>query len=110
MQWSLKWGSELKTLLEIEKATGVRPTGLQEKPDLRPDCKGYYDAFSVLSGRRTYNQAGMQPLAVSEVAAYLTELGISGGEGRRRFLHLILEMDSTYMDDIFKRQEKASKS
>lgn len=83
------------------------PLGLQERPDLRPDMQGVFSVFSVLSQQRQYNQAGVQPLPVSEITGYLTELGISGVERRERHIHMLLEMDSKYMTSYFKKREKA---
>ena len=108
--WELQWGQQLKTLLEIEKATGETPRGLRDRKVLRDDCRGYLDAFYALSTQRGYNEAGQQPLQVSEITAYLTHMGISGGEGGMRFFRHLLRLDRTYIDHHFKQQEKAQAS
>lgn len=108
LQWQLKWGKGLDALLEVQAKTGVTPKGLQDRPSLSPEADDIYGAFSVLSKRRKYNQAGLQPLEVSEVTAYLTELGFSGEESREEALHLILGLDDIFMADYFKKAEKTT--
>lgn len=83
---------------------------MQERPAIRPDCLGYFNTFNVLSERRTYNEAGVQPLTVAEIAAYLTELGISGGERRTKFLHMLFDLDSEFMQIQFEKQQQARKT
>lgn len=56
-----------------------------------------------------YNDAGLQPLQVSEVTAYLAGLGVSGEESTEQFIHMILGMDDIFMTDYFKKQEATKK-
>lgn len=100
-----EWGSELKTLKEIEESTGITPPALLRKPKLRDDCQGYYSTFQVLSDQRSYNQAGAQPLRITEIASYLTFLGISGVDRKQKFMCFLLEMDKAFMALYFKKQE-----
>jgi len=87
----------------------MEPRALRDRPKLCPEYRGYYKAFSMLSGRRAYNQAGLQPLAMSEITAYLTELGLSRGESRFSFLYVTLEMDTAFMSCYFKKQGSETK-
>lgn len=64
--------------------------------------------FAVLSKRRMYNQAGLQPLQASEVTSYLAGLGVSGEERTEAFLHVILGMDDIFMADYFEKQKPAT--
>lgn len=99
----VEWGAELPTLLAIQESTGVTPKALETKVDLRPDCAGYYEAFSILSLTRRYNQAGVQPLQMSEITTYLNEVQLRSTE-REVYLHLILKMDAEFMRTTFEKK------
>lgn len=104
--WSLSWGAQLKTLREIKETTGVAPKALQDMPKLRHDCRGYLEAFNFLSDAREYNQAGVQPLRLTEIQAYLALTGISGMDRKAKLVRVIRELDSVFMQRHFEQQEK----
>lgn len=87
----------------MQAKTGVTPKGLQDRVELRPEGAEIYGVYEILSKRRKYNEAGLQPLEVSEVTAYLTELGFSGEDSRESALHLILGLDDIFMADYFEK-------
>lgn len=60
--------------------------------------------FSTLSMTRRYGQAGMQPLQVSEIASYLSEVGLRGHD-REVYLHMVLGMDQEYMAFSFEKNK-----
>lgn len=75
---------------------------------MQPDCRGYLELFYELSPTRAYNEAGQQPLQPSEINAYLTRLGISGGDEGLKTFRLLLAMDRSYIDHHFKQQAQVS--
>jgi len=58
--------------------------------------------FQMLGHTRGYNQAGAQPLRISELGAYLTEMGSTGPE-REKTLGILLELDHGYMSDYYEK-------
>lgn len=92
----------MKTLLEIQESMGITPPALAKRPVLRPDCFGYMNTFDTLSDTRDYTEVGGLPLKPSEVAAHLTEMGISGGERRLKFYSMMLELDRVYIRETLK--------
>lgn len=76
-------------------------------PDLRPGDLIYYDAFQFLTGARSYNMGGPNPLSVADMTAYVTTLTIlEGVDARRRFVRFMQEMDRTYLEFAAEKAEQ----
>lgn len=103
----MEWGDQLPFLQEMEKATGTPPKALQSRVLILPECRKYYGAFTVLGLTRGYTSAGIQPLQVTEIAAYLNEMGLRGQE-REKFLRIILSMDSELMTLSFEKKKTSN--
>jgi len=82
----------------------VTPRGLLERPELRTDCLGYYNVFQEICDTRNYNQAGIQPLQVSEIRGYLAIIGDESKEQVAKAVRLLLKMDKVYMTSYFEKQ------
>lgn len=59
MQWNLRWGSEIQTLLDIRDSTGLVPKALQEVPVLDDRLSFFYGVFSELHEERRYSASGV---------------------------------------------------
>lgn len=102
----MEWGEQLAFLQDMEKATGTPTKALQSRVVVLPECRKYYGAFSVLGLTRGYTSAGIQPLQVTEIAAYLDEMGLRGQE-REKFFRIILRLDSELMTLNFDKQKSS---
>lgn len=99
MRWELKWGSEYQTLVEVFEVTGVMPTGLIERPQLRWHNRFYLESFYVLSNSRPIGMSA-GPIPVSEVLAYCQMHGDFNPSERLRFLEVIRSLDAEYMAHV----------
>lgn len=106
LEWNLRWGSEVKTLLEIQASTGVTPQGLLEKPALRHDVKDYWEGFWILHNSRGVGFSGPNPISVSEVQAYLCLIEEDRMSERLRILRIVQSMDSAYLSHVAKKQSE----
>lgn len=109
LEWSLKWGSEEKTLLEIQRSTGVTPRALQERPRLEPGASPSWDAFWLLSGGRGSGMQGPLPVALSEILSYLHLIGEDRSSERLKLLRIIRNMDAAFLSHIAKKNGVAKK-
>ena len=73
---------------------GLDPKALEDKPNLPIHLAFYAESFWVLSNRRGYNEVGMQPIPISDIASYLT---INPWFDSAVFVKHITRMDSAYL-------------
>jgi hypothetical protein len=71
-----------------------------------------WQAFEVLSARRNYNQAGPQPIALSEMLAYGTFSGFDSEWRLEALVRVISALDAIYLDHHTRKKapSKGSKS
>lgn len=106
----MTWGKDEAFLRQVEQRSGVAPPALQNKPKLLPECIPYLNAYFFLDRSRGYNEAGRQPLLISEIHVYLTEFsGITGIEQRETYLTLLQSLDSVALSHYADQAEKALK-
>ena len=106
MLWEVSWGSELKTLLEIQQQTGRTPRALQERPTLRPENLGIYQDFVFLQAGRSAGFSGPNPIPVADMAAYLQVFPVEPAERRARWMRLIRRVDSAVLGRLYERLEQ----
>lgn len=94
-------------LLDVMKLTKEAPPALANRPRLREDCLKYRRAFTELSGRRGYNDSGLQPLEPQAVQAYIQMRDITDPDDVEMWMEALFAMDDVYIDYIRKRREKA---
>jgi hypothetical protein len=60
--------------------------------------------MQTLSGRRGYNEAGIQPLQMSELILYIERQEISLSQ-KEHALNVFTTLDDIIVDDYFKKRE-----
>lgn len=93
----------------LEKQTGKPSQRLLSRPKLRAELKPYLDAFNSLSRARQFTEAGILPLQISEIEAYLRIKGVPQGQAQLRWLRFIQALDGVHVKWYFDRQSKAHK-
>lgn len=107
LTWYLNFGTrEYQGLFKTMRDNGeIHPAELT-KPALNAEDRRYHDAYRALSASRLWSQIGPNPIQVSEVAAYLSLLGIEDTETKLKYLRLIQGMDIIEMTSIRDKQPK----
>lgn len=95
-------------MLALEAKTGVKSPRLLSRPQLRADCKRYWEGFWTVANSRQFNQVGLQPLPISEVSAYIDIAGIQKGYPAQKFLRLAQAMDAAHLESWAKKNNKKS--
>jgi hypothetical protein len=103
----LKWGDSLKAFKERARKTGVKPAPLLARPKIKRHDVWYLEAFQSLSAARSNGFSGAEPIAISEIVAYLNLEGVTDPQERRRFLNLVQLLDSEWMKFHRERAEAA---
>lgn len=85
-------------LKDIHARTKNLPAALKSRPRIRPDCRGFYDAFHVLSGQRNHNDTGLLPIGIGEVLAFADGTGIPRGDQFAKLLRHITALDRVYRE------------
>lgn len=96
----------METLLEAQEAMGVTPKALLDRPRLEQHDRYYLEAFHDLAASRRYNQAGVQPIPVADIAAYLDLCAIDLPTERYRLFQLIRRLDGAYLRHVMKSDDK----
>jgi len=93
-------------LESIWKQTGVKPSELDNIPELPSVYIYCYEIFSDLSRRRTNSGFGMNPLSFAEILAYkeLLQIDLEIWE-----VKIILLLDEWLLDFVAKQEEKKNK-
>lgn len=79
-------------------------------PKLLPGDWVYQDAFQCLNAARTYNMGGPNPLAVSEILAFLDGLTlIDGLDARRAFVRTMQRLDDVVLRHTAEKQKAERK-
>lgn len=94
-------------LLDIQESTGMMPKALQARPLQRADCSEYRAVFDLISGRREYNQAGVQPLPLGAVESYINIMEIRDVLEREKIMKFMCSMDDVFMEYVRKKTEQA---
>lgn len=84
-------------MIALQEKTGVINPRLHSRPRLRADCRQYRQAFLTLSNARQFNQAGLMPIAVSEVSAYVELADVEKGFAATKLLRIVQAMDATHL-------------
>lgn len=102
--WQVQWGSSLKTLLDIQKSTGVTPPALANRPKLKAGGTQYLEAFYVLNASRDSNGYGLNPIKVGEVKDYALLMGFSRDE-TLKLLRLVQAMDAAFLNYVAEKNK-----
>ena len=112
--WQVQWGSSLKTLLDIQKSTGVTPPALANRPKLKAGGTQYLEAFYVLNASREAfyvlnasrdsNGYGLNPIKVGEVKDYALLMGFSRDE-TLKLLRLVQAMDAAFLNYVAEKNK-----
>ena len=109
MAWYLEWGNRFEFLSEIEENTGVTPSGLLNKPELKSEEVSYVNMFWTLHAGRSYGMSGALPLQISEIDAYYRLIDEIDSEERMRGLMYMQRMDQVYLEHASKKAETKAK-
>lgn len=89
--------------------TGVSVKAVEGMPILPAYARGMWSAFTTLSKQRTINEAGPQPIRMSEIKAYAEYYGLTAPSERRFLSMVVTELDAVYLEHHHKAREKANK-
>lgn len=92
-------------MLALEEKTGVKNPRLLSRPRLRTDCRKYQRAYAALNNSRQFNPAGIQPLTIAEMRAYIELADISRGYPAEKFLRIMQQMDAAQLEWQLKKQK-----
>ena len=81
----------------MERSTGDTPRALKERPILLGRGQQYYETFQLLRRAGTMGYSGENPIAVSEIKAYLDIREELNVEERVRVLNLVRGLDCVYL-------------
>jgi len=93
-------------MLAFEAKTQDVALPLRTKPTLRTDCVPYLLGYNALAFARLSNQAGIQPIQLQDVLAYVELSGIEKGYPAQKFLRLIQAMDAVHLNWWAERQNR----
>lgn len=108
-------------IAEVRRKKGLPPLDPAAVPDTEEDEQDFlpahlhwiWSAFATLSRARLVNQAGPQPIPVSEVSAYCEIEGWLDAETRADLLFHITNLDGKWLEirhaEIAKQMEKTRK-
>ena len=105
----MEWGPRVKSLKAMEKSTGQPNPRLSSRPTLRTDVREYWSHYLTIADSRKFNQAGVQPIAITEIVSYIDLAGIRRGEPALKFFRMIKALDNTYLTWWNKKQEPTRK-
>lgn len=74
---------------------------------MEPHDHRYLTAFHTLNRARQHGMAGVQPLQLTEIEAFLGIASITEPQKRLRYAQLIQEMDAVFLDHMAERAEAA---
>lgn len=77
------------------------------KPALKDQDRRYYDAYRSLSASRMWSPLGPNAIPVSEVAAYLSMVGIEDTDTKLKYLRIVQGLDIVEMKSIREQQAKS---
>lgn len=79
---------------------GVTPKALLERPRILEHDRYYLDIYYDLGASRRYNQAGIQPIPVADIAAYLDIICVELPEDRYRIFKAVRRLDGAYLKHV----------
>lgn len=90
----------------VLEETGHPHSAILSKPEPSTEDDVYYDGFCILGSRRIYSQVGPQPIAFTEILAYLNELGTTDPDERESFIEIMTFLDVIEMNHITLKASK----
>ena len=84
-------------LEERAHRTGVKAKALMNRPRLRFEDAAFMQGYYSVHQARTSGHSSPNPLAVTEIAAYCSLLGIASRGERLKYLRLIQDLDQVYL-------------
>lgn len=97
-------------MLALEKQTGIKNPRLLSRPKLRTELVEYMNEFRTLSLSRQFNEAGILPIQISEIEAYLRMKGVPPGAAQLRHLRFIQALDSVHVEWYYNKRNKDLKN
>lgn len=83
---------------------------LQNRPHLSRWVTEYWQGFQFLSGSRTLHQAGIGPIPLTEIVAYMEAIYLCDVDERLKFIKMIQALDSVYVQHINKQAKQKSEA
>ena len=83
---------------------------LQNRPKLSRWVAGYWDGFQCLSGSRAVTQAGIGPIPISEIVAYMEAIYLRDVDERLKFIKMIQALDTIYVNHINEKAKQKSEA
>jgi len=113
LEWDFRGSGHTEFLEQLKKEGVISGKELDSRPHLFQDVAYVYEAFFIISSGRQYNEAGPQPLLLTEIFSYLNDKGITDREERDEVLHYLRVLDAKYLDlshqKIKKSRDRAMK-
>ena len=107
----MEWGGGqdfFKALKLKGKKVGGNASG---GPPIDPRLLQYWRAFSDLHRRRQWQQGGPQPLAYTEMEAYIRlKFRLKKPPQVRRLLRFVEDLDDAFLNNFSEKQERKAKA
>jgi len=98
----------MKTLLEIQETTGMTPKALLDRPRIVQYDRYYLDTYYDLAAARCYNQAGIQPIPVVDIVAYMNLVGVAESSERYRIFQAVRSLDAAYLKHVMEKKSQTT--
>lgn len=99
----------MEVLLGFQEASGIVPKAILDRPKLMQHDRYYLECYYDLAAARRYNQAGIQPIPVADIVAYLDLCGIDQTAERYRMFQTVRRLDGAYLRHVMQKVKTESK-
>ena len=103
MAWSVEWGSQIPTLLEMQHDTGITPKALLNRPELSNRWVYPKSVFDELSGSRQYTMGGPAEIPITAFFAYAVLYGFTRVQAVETWEDVAI-IDGIWLSEVAKRQ------
>lgn len=86
-------------LSRVQKEQGAPLRVLKKLPSIPSGIAWAWEAYGLLSARRTYTNAGPQPIQISEMVALAEVLGLDDSD-RLDMMRYVTALDDLYVDHM----------
>ena len=104
----MQWGSEYRTLLEMQADMGVTPKALENQPTLQRRWEYAKDVWNDPTGSRRYTAGGAGNIPISEYDVYAKAYGFSQTE-YTEYWEELQNVDNVWLSEVAKKREAAEK-
>ena len=85
---------------------GIEVASLKNRPTLSQWVTEYWEAFHILGGSRIIHQAGIGPIPLTEIVAYMDTIYLRDVDERLRMVRMIQSLDNVYTKHVNDKSKK----